>query len=585
MARKLNSSLIEKLKTGVFSEILKYINQDSDLTLEIRTSSEALIYYRKSKVLTLSPNNKEPKILSDGYWKKKDKPILILDNPKSYFDYAKELVNNYSVVKNNLEFIIQQKILKHNNSLKNKYFVVDMEYQFAQNIIIERTNKKTRFDLIAINHIDNKIILFELKQGFDSTPGNSGVYDHLDKYIEHLNHKDFRNALISDIRNIVSQKEELGIFQFETKSLLAELEDANIEFKIIFAYKNIEEVINFYNQFGKNISTLYIDINDLNYTLKDKMTYKEIQKKIQINKLKDFPSIFRYDKGMGNYGKYQNLKFVLQDGKNNLYEDINDSVCFYFEENNIAWWGDDENYPTGHLVSSQIQCLNYLYALRKDKDAILKLAQIFDTEFDDILPTIIDKDAGYISFEFIYDNAKLLNENDRGVKRGAFCTSIDAFIIAKKKDKKILIPIEWKYSEIYLEEINKAKENVKGVTRKKRYNHLIENSMQLNSNFVLEESVYYYEPFYELMRQTLLVEKMVESGLADDFVHIMIAPIENKELLDNIYTFSKGNLETTWHKHITNEQKFKIIDHKHIFQLIDKMTDYSNLAQYLKIRY
>jgi len=178
------------------------------------------------------------------------------------------------------------------------------------------------------------------------------------------------------------------------------------------------------------------------------------------------------------------------DGKNNLYSKIQLQVITYFENNDIAWWGDDNKYPTGHLLSSQIQCLNFLFALRNDKNAILKLARLFDEEFDDILPTIIDKEEGYISFEFIYENEKLLNEIEEGAKRGEFCTSIDAFIIGLKKDKKVLIPIEWKFTESYLKCENKALELNKGKTRQDRYNHIIQQSKQLKRTENPEYSTY-----------------------------------------------------------------------------------------------
>lgn len=263
------------------------------------------------------------------------------------------------------------------------------------------------------------------------------------------------------------------------------------------------------------------------------MTYKELQRKLQVQKLRyKHPEIFNQDKGGGRFDEYESLSFVLLDGLNNLYSKIHSHVIHYFEDNEIAWWGDDSKVPTGHMLSSQIQCLNFLFAIRCDKYAVLQLAQLFDPEIDDIQPSIGDKDSGYIAFEFIYENAKLLNEDDRNAKRGKFCTSIDALIIAQRNGEKILVPIEWKYTECYLKDENKALEPEKGETRQSRYNQLISYSTQLKTLLLLENSIYYYEPFYELMRQTLLVERMVKFGIADDFLHILVVPSENKDLLD-----------------------------------------------------
>lgn len=316
------------------------------------------------------------------------------------------------------------------------------------------------------------------------------------------------------------------------------------------------------------------------------MTYKELQRKLQVQKLLyKYPEIFIQDKGGGRFDEYESLSFVLLDGLNNLYSKIRSHVIHYFEDNEIAWWGDDTKVPSGHMLSSQIQCLNFLFALRCDKYAVLQLAQLFDPEIYDILPTIGDKDLGYIAFEFIYENAKVMNEDDADAKRGRFCTSIDAFIIAHRNGEKILVPIEWKYTESYFKEENKALELRRGKTRQRRYNQLIRDSTQLKTLPLLENSAYYYEPFYELMRQTLLVEQIVKSGIANDFLHILVVPSENEDLLGNNYTFTDDNLQTTWRNCLLNQAKFKIVDRKQILQVIENLPGYSNHADYLRSRY
>jgi hypothetical protein len=279
--------------------------------------------------------------------------------------------------------------------------------------------------------------------------------------------------------------------------------------------------------------------------------------------------------------------FLLFNGDENLHESIREEAKTYFKDNSIDWWAFDglKTKPTKHLVSSQIQCINYLFALRQDKDAILKLAQLFDSAVDDVLPTIGDKDVGYIAFEFVYENDKLLNENDWGAKRGSFCTSVDAFIIATRQGKKLLIPIEWKYTENYFDSHNKALEAKKGTTRQTRYNHLIENSKQLKSASDIENSVYYYEPFYEFMRQTLLVEQMVKVGIAEDYLHVVVIPAQNLDLLGNNYSFSTQDLKTTWNNCLHHQSKFKIIDSKTVFNFIAQLPEYNKLTEYLKARY
>lgn len=268
MARLLKQKLISKLKDGEFKCILEFVNNDSELSLEIRTSSVAIVYYKKSKILSLHSRCKEPKMLSAGYWKNEKVPSIDLQQPELYFQIAKTHVDNFTTKKNNIEFSIQQKIHTDNNSVNNAFLTVDMEYQFAQNIIKERTSKKTRFDIVAVDLLNNKIILFELKQGFASSEGTSGVTDHLSKYVEHIKHPEFSKSLISDIKSIIEQKETLGIFSFDSKPILNNLDSATIEFNVIFAFNNIDEKLYYQKKYGIKNKTLFVDISDSKYILK-----------------------------------------------------------------------------------------------------------------------------------------------------------------------------------------------------------------------------------------------------------------------------------------------------------------------------
>lgn len=99
-------------------------------------------------------------------------------------------------------------------------------------------------------------------------------------------------------------------------------------------------------------------------------------------------------------------------------------------------------------MSSQIACLNYLFVIRTDRDAVLSLAQTISTDLIDVLEIANDSNntKAFISFEVVSDT-DYLNEcvNGQSPTRGNNCTSIDALIVAKHKNgKTILIPIEWK---------------------------------------------------------------------------------------------------------------------------------------------
>jgi hypothetical protein len=260
---------------------------------------------------------------------------------------------------------------------------------------------------------------------------------------------------------------------------------------------------------------------------------------------------------------------------------------------------DEHNMPTGHTLSSQIACLNHLYPFRYDKDAVLSIAKQIDPEIVDVMK--IESDAflpGFISFE-VTSYIDHLNETkgSQRLRRGTMCTSIDALIYGKLKDnKKIIIPIEWKYTENYHENKDYSVENRgrekegKGKERLRRYSNLINCSEQLSlKKDDYKGSVYFFEPFYQLMRQTLLAEQMIvnrdtETIKAETFIHAHIIPSENKGLLQYEYPISKKCMKETWESCLTDTKKYKIIDPKKLLENVDK-TKYQALLDYLTIRY
>lgn len=300
--------------------------------------------------------------------------------------------------------------------------------------------------------------------------------------------------------------------------------------------------------------------------------------------------IFSGDKGNGYFmGKPRH--FVLKDGMNNLYEPIRNDVIRYFKDNKISWWGGDK--PSGHTLSSQIACLNHLFAIMGDKEAVLAMLNGVRDEFKKVLSVQCDAAPQYIGFEVVSEEDPL---NEKTSTRGSNCTSVDAFIYAKHKDDSIwLIPIEWKYTEHYanLDKSNEDRQgeekgsNGKGQERVRRYSALTDASLQLKGLDSYYGSIYYQEPFYQLMRQTLWAENVVklkeEKLKADNYMHIHVIPSANKDLLDKKYSVSGMGMEETWRSMLTNQSKYIIVDPQKLLEPIkDK---YPELVSYLKKRY
>jgi hypothetical protein len=339
------------------------------------------------------------------------------------------------------------------------------------------------------------------------------------------------------------------------------------------------------NKLVRHTSARIVEDNNISRILGGKYEKPETKKieafrKVEKKKAEELirSGWFNGDTGNGNFSGHI-YPFVLINGENNIYGKILNSVKNYFTENNIAWWKGKE--PTGHALSSQIACINHLFPLRNDKEAVLALLSLLPIKFVDVLQINSDKfDPAYISFEQISDN-DLLNE---GIpKRGTNCTSIDACIYAvHESGSKWIIPIEWKYTETYENEDKGAGSS--GETRHKRYDGLIEKSSQLKN----EKKCYYFEPFFQLMRQTLWAEQMVnnknsETIVADDFIHLHIIPYKNVDMLEKKYSCSGRNMSETWRNCLTDQGKYKIIPPETLFKNINN--HYSELKDYLSIRY
>jgi len=279
-----------------------------------------------------------------------------------------------------------------------------------------------------------------------------------------------------------------------------------------------------------------------------------------------------------------------QDSLKNLFAPIRQAVIDYFDEYDIAWWGadDDRYFPTGNLLSSQIHCLNHLFKLRTDPDAVLSIIKKQCPKIKKVLPSPIDwhefvfennktkKIDSYISFEFTFDNVHLLKE--KTCKRGKKCTSIDAFVYAEdENDRYILLPIEWKYTESYdKEDKYKATDYVVN----KRYKDL---ASRPYSNLNGWKDEYYWDPLYEFARQTLLIEQIIHANpagsfpvKADDYIHIIVRPNDNKEICTDIQNFKKD---------LKNKDKVIEIDPKDLLAPLRDNKKYDGLITYLETRY
>ncbi len=292
--------------------------------------------------------------------------------------------------------------------------------------------------------------------------------------------------------------------------------------------------------------------------------------------------------------------FVLQQPATNLFAPIRVTAVKYFSSNKISWWGGRG--PTGHLLSSQIACLNHLFAIRDDAEAVTALLQGISGDLIEALPVPGDVGApGYLQFEAVSDHQYLQEDS---LERGALCTTLDVLAYARHRDGgRRLVGFAWKYTEHYSEAERFAEGPVrdraakKGDVRQLRYNPLVLASPQLGDSAAAAmatagaaEVLTYKEPYAQLMRQTLLLEQMVEHRsqerkAAEDFLHVHVIPKGNGDLLDKRDPATGLTMPEQWRSQLRDPAKYLVMDPQDLLLPLKNLYGNAALLRYLQLRY
>lgn len=301
------------------------------------------------------------------------------------------------------------------------------------------------------------------------------------------------------------------------------------------------------------------------------MSYREDERQKAV-KIRD--ELFK-DSGSGVFlGKARD--FVLKDPSLNLWAGIREDAKQYFKSNGISWWKGDAGGPTGHLLSSQIACLNHLYYVRQRQDIATALLQ-------SLVPDIVKAqvvDTGFVEFEYI---GKRRYMRERGFTRGAHCTSLDAVMIGSTlAGIRTMFLIEWKYTECY------EREDQYVPARAKVYDSLITCP---DGPFVASTvpQWVYYEPFYQMMRQTLLgwlFAKNQEQG-CDRCINVHVIPKKNTGLKKTITSphLSGRDIHDAWSHILKDPESYMPTDPEALFTAAGFLVDTKSWLSYLKTRY
>lgn len=282
--------------------------------------------------------------------------------------------------------------------------------------------------------------------------------------------------------------------------------------------------------------------------------------------------------------------FVLKDPKENLWKDICKEALNYFKGLQITWHKGEEGMPTGHLLSSQVACINHLFVVRKDKALATALLKGIDPQIEEA-ESIVEKDGGYrtegyVAFEYIgtcEDGKNKLGE--RAATRGSQCTSVDATMIGRYADgKRVLVFIEWKYTEQY------SPQDLYIPRRADVYDAgIVANDSPFKP--IDDVSSYYYEPFYQMMRQTLLAHGCVKAGErgCTDYYHVHVIPEANRDLHENITSEGLSEMGSTlkevWQQVLKQPEKYISKTPQELVQPLQACDGTDAWMNYLKWRY
>jgi hypothetical protein len=211
----------------------------------------------------------------------------------------------------------------------------------------------------------------------------------------------------------------------------------------------------------------------------------------------------------------------------NLYAPIRADAIDYFAQNKIGWHQGKNDNPSNHLCDSQVCCVNFLFPLASQPDALAALLR-------PLFPTIhrmAQIDGQFVAFEWI-GQENYLNEMVRGQRtRGKNFTSADAVVMFERSDgQREIILIEWKYTESYSVENKKIAKS--GTDRSQIYAHLFErDDCPLDKATLPHYDSLFYEPFYQFMRQQFLAHEMERAREfnADSVRLLHIAPAHNRD--------------------------------------------------------
>jgi hypothetical protein len=271
-----------------------------------------------------------------------------------------------------------------------------------------------------------------------------------------------------------------------------------------------------------------------------------------------------------------------------LHEAVRETALDYFGRHQIKWWisrydkrtEEMEARPTGHLNSSQVACVNHLEPARVDSSVARRVVANVDPS-----QKAVPVDDGFVDYEWIGKcHTSYLGEKGPRT-RGANVTSLDAVMCGESEGRRTVIAFEWKYLESYgSESVAKSRRRTDRIAT---YRSLLEQDDCPIRVAKLEWL--FYEPYYQLMRQTLLAWQMVEHGEfgAKYWLHVHVVPELNVALRHSkaAPNLVGDNMSEKWRSVLRDPRRYRLVTASELLAGVGESGGWREWRQWLKRRY
>jgi PTH1 family peptidyl-tRNA hydrolase len=265
-----------------------------------------------------------------------------------------------------------------------------------------------------------------------------------------------------------------------------------------------------------------------------------------------------------------------------IYPSLHDGVVTFLQERRIAGWG--HRGPTRSVVASQVACINHLEPARRDRALAVALARTLVPGAVDIVPV----EDGFLTYRWVGSENYLGERGWTSEGRGRGATALDALMVAVMADAtRVLVGIEWTTSDVYPTGLSVATSR-KGTSRLELYRAALDDP----GGPILhgDHARLFYEPFYRLMRQTLLLWQMArhaEFG-ALTWRHVHVVPGSNHELRTRVTSpalAGADSMSAAWQSVLARPERYRIMTPGEVVADLPLDAKWTEWRRWLRERY